>query len=139
MVKKIKYVTRELKDEELYYLCHLMNGQINLVRLICEKSVRNCLEELHSGIFPSSKTGDYSDVKVVSPYGEISWNNISRISDPEMRQLMLYMENSIHNMFSTVIPTLLELNSKSNKGTLLDKIKEVYKYGVSWDLKEGLG
>lgn len=38
-------------------------------------------------------------------------------------------------MFSIVIPKLLELNSKSNNSTLLDKIKEVYKDGVSWDLK----
>jgi len=31
--------------------------------------VRNSsLEDLHAGIFPSSKTGDYTDVTVVSPY-----------------------------------------------------------------------
>src|SRR6266404_9748741 len=36
--------------------------------------VRNTfLEDLHAGTVPSSKAGDYSDVKVVSPYGEIPW------------------------------------------------------------------
>jgi len=40
--------------------------------------VRNTyLEELHAGKFPASATGDYSDVKVVTPYGEIPWKNLS--------------------------------------------------------------
>jgi hypothetical protein len=35
-----------------------------------EVCVRNTLiEGLHAGIFPGSETGDYSDVKVVTPYG----------------------------------------------------------------------
>jgi len=51
--------------------------------------VRNTyLEELHAGKFPKSITGDYSDVKVVTPDGEIPWNNLSRISQDEMRRLM---------------------------------------------------
>ena len=50
--------------------------------------VRNsALEDLHAGIFPSSQTGDYTDVKVVSPYGEIAWNRVGRISDEEMKRL----------------------------------------------------
>ena len=52
--------------------------------------VRNSsLEDLHAGIFPSSKTGDYTDVTVVSPYGEIAWNRLGRISDEEMRRLSI--------------------------------------------------
>jgi len=43
-----------------------------LAKLIAFECFRNTeLENLHAGKFPSSKTGDYSDVKVVSPYGEI--------------------------------------------------------------------
>ncbi len=50
--------------------------------------VRNSyLEDLHAGMFPSSQTGDYTDVKVVSPYGEIAWNRLGRISDEEMKRL----------------------------------------------------
>jgi hypothetical protein len=51
--------------------------------------VRNTyLEELHAGKFPASATGDYSDVKVVTPYGEIPWKDLSRINQEEMRRLM---------------------------------------------------
>ena len=46
------------------------------------------LEDLHAGTFPSSQTGDYTDVKVVSPYGEIAWNRLGRISDEEMKPLI---------------------------------------------------
>jgi hypothetical protein len=62
-----------------------------LAKLLVETCVRNsrCLEDLHSGIFPSSVIGDYSDVKVVSPYGEIPWNRVGRISDDEMKALMI--------------------------------------------------
>jgi hypothetical protein len=57
--------------------------------------VRNSLEDLHAGIFPSSKSGDYSDVKVVSPYGEIPWNQVGRISDAEMKELMITVVNRV--------------------------------------------
>lgn len=33
--------------------------------------------------------GDYSDVTVVSPHGEIPWNALSRISNVEMKTLMI--------------------------------------------------
>ena len=69
----------------------------DLAKLIAVEGVRNNtdLEDLHSGITPSSATGDFSDVKVVTPYGEIDWNRVSRISDKEMRSLMLSVERAI--------------------------------------------
>lgn len=45
------------------------------------------LENLHAGITPSSQTGDYTDVVVRSPYGEIPWPRLSRVSDEEMKAL----------------------------------------------------
>ena len=34
--------------------------------------VRNtCIEDVHAGVEPSSKAGDFSDAKLVTPYGEI--------------------------------------------------------------------
>ena len=68
-----------------------------VAKLLAVMGVRNNtdLEELHAGITPSSKTGDYSDVKVITPYGEIEWNRLSRISDKEMRSLMLSIEQAI--------------------------------------------
>lgn len=60
-----------------------------LAKSIVALCVRNTfLEDLHSGTTPSSKTGDYSDVQVVTPFGEIPWRKLSRISDLEMKQLM---------------------------------------------------
>ena len=53
------------------------------------------LENLHSGITPSSKTGDYTDEKIIAPYGEIEGNQLSRISDKEMRSLMLSVESAL--------------------------------------------
>jgi hypothetical protein len=63
----------------------------DLAKLLAVEGVRNNtdLEMLHGGVAPSSKTGDFSDVKVISPFGEIDWNRISRINDEEMRMLML--------------------------------------------------
>ncbi len=64
--------------------------------LLC---VRNTfLEDLHAGTSPSSKTGDYSDVNVVTPYGEIPWSKVSRLSDDEMRQLMKEVVNKIYTV-----------------------------------------
>jgi hypothetical protein len=68
-----------------------------LAKVITAICVRNgYLEDLHAGITPSSKTGDYSDVKVVTPYGEIPWEKLSRISDEEMKSLMKSIVNQVY-------------------------------------------
>jgi len=60
-----------------------------LAKMLACHGVRNsALEVFHAGTFPSSQTGDYTDVKVVSPYGEMAWNRLGRISDEEMQPLM---------------------------------------------------
>ena len=59
--------------------------------LRCFRNTR--LEELHAGIYPDSQTGAYADVKVVSPFGEIPWGKLSRLSDDEMRTLMIDVVN----------------------------------------------
>jgi hypothetical protein len=43
-----------------------------LAKFIALHCFRNTdvLEELHSGVAPTSKSGDYSDVRVLTPYGE---------------------------------------------------------------------
>jgi hypothetical protein len=61
--------------------------------------VRNTsLESLHAGTLPSTNVPGYSDVKLVSPYGEIPWNHLSRISDDEMRLLMKEVVNKIYSV-----------------------------------------
>src|SRR5262245_35569251 len=66
-------------------------------KMLAFHCVRNSyLEELHAGIFPSSKTGDYTDVTVVSPYGDIAWNRLGRISDAEMQRLSEDIVNRLY-------------------------------------------
>jgi hypothetical protein len=55
------------------------------------------LENLHAGLAPSSKTADFSDVKVVSPFGEIPWSEVSRLNDEEMKELMIDVVNHCYN------------------------------------------
>jgi hypothetical protein len=51
---------------------------------------RGYLEELQAGTTPITLTGDYSDVKVIDATGkEIPWNQVSRISQEEMKTLMV--------------------------------------------------
>ena len=66
------------------------------IALLC---VRNtCIEDIHAGITPSSESGNYSDVKVVTPHGEIPWTELSRISDDEMRGFMKEVVNKIYTV-----------------------------------------
>lgn len=77
------------------------------------------LENLHAGITPSSKTGDFTDVKVVTPFGEIPWNKLSRISDAEMGPLKDSFRNEMTYMLS-----ILKSNGLSiiiEKGSIAEK------------------
>jgi hypothetical protein len=67
-----------------------------LAKALAALCVRNTfLEDLHSGTSPSSQRGDDSDVKVVTPYGEIPWRQVSRIRDGEMKRLMKEIVNNL--------------------------------------------
>ncbi|TPN87087.1 hypothetical protein [Aquimarina algicola] len=62
----------------------------NLAKQITLECFRNSyLEDLHKGVSPYTKTGDYSDVKIITPKGEISWNELSRINNEEMQRLIV--------------------------------------------------
>jgi hypothetical protein len=70
-------------------------------KILVEVCVRNTfLEDLHAGVVPGSTTGDYSDVKVISPYGEIPWTKLSRISDEEMKRLMVEIVDRVYTLLS---------------------------------------
>src|SRR5438094_10624966 len=76
---------------------HLQQTAEKLAHMLAFHCVRNSsLEALHAGVFPSSETGDYTDVKVVSPYGEIAWHRVSRMSDEEMKQLSEDIVNRLY-------------------------------------------
>lgn len=103
-----------------------------LARFLSQVCFRDSvLKELHCGMTPSSKTGDYTDVKVVSPYGEIEWNKLSRISDREMRVLMLDVENNVKQF-------LIDNFHSMMKSFYTDKcwakfLAVRFVNGVSWD------
>jgi ligand-binding SRPBCC domain-containing protein len=59
--------------------------------LQCVRNTR--LEELHAGTAPWSPAGDYSDVVVKTPAGEIPWPQVSRFNDEEMKALMVDVVN----------------------------------------------
>ena len=62
------------------------------------------LEKLHAGITPITRTGDFSDVKVIDADGrEIPWNQISRINQDEMKTLITGVVNRIHTFLARTI------------------------------------
>src|SRR5215469_1772000 len=68
-----------------------------LAKYLAQQCFRNTmLEDLHAGIVPDSQTGDYTDVVVRSPCGEIPWPRLSRLSDEEMKALMIDVVNKTY-------------------------------------------
>lgn len=68
-------------------------------KMLAMMCVRNTfLEEIHSGKIPETKTGDYSDVKVIDAEGtEIPWNEVSKITDAEMK---IFMKQVVNRLYS---------------------------------------
>ena len=61
-----------------------------LLKRLAKYTVQQCfrntvLENYHAGTVPDSQSGDFSDVVVTTPYGEIPWSDLSRLSDEEMK------------------------------------------------------
>jgi hypothetical protein len=86
---------------------HLKEIQTNeivrkrLAKVLALRCFRNTqLEDLHAGLFPSSAAGDYSDVKVVSPFGEIPWKSLSRFDDTEMKALLIDVVEHCHQFLA---------------------------------------
>ncbi|HVR57214.1 MAG TPA: hypothetical protein VMT72_10345 [Pseudolabrys sp.] len=78
----------------------------HLVKFVALHCFRNTkLENLHAGKSPSSRTGDYSDVKVVTPYGEIPWTEVSRFNDDEMKELMIDVVNQTDRYLGAILVT----------------------------------
>jgi hypothetical protein len=65
---------------------------------------RGYLEKLHAGKTPITRTGDYSDVKVIDAEGrEIPWNQVSRINQDEMKSLITGVVNRIHTFLARTV------------------------------------
>ena|SRR4029077_10562842 len=79
-----------------------------LAKYLAQQCFRNTvLENLHAGITPDSQTGDYTDVVVRSPYGEIPWPRLSRLSDEEMKALMIDIVNKTYGTLTVLFDNRL--------------------------------
>jgi hypothetical protein len=69
-----------------------------LAKVMAMMCVRNTkLEDIHAGLVPVTKTGDYSDVVVVDAEGrKIPWPEVSHIDDDQMRELMKEIVNRLY-------------------------------------------
>ena len=69
-----------------------------LAKVMAMMCVRNTkLENLHAGLVPVTKTGDYSDVVVLDAEGrKIPWVEVSHIDDDQMRELMKDIVNRLY-------------------------------------------
>ncbi|HFC05064.1 MAG TPA: hypothetical protein ENJ55_05100 [Rhizobiales bacterium] len=73
----------------------------NMARILTMLCVRNTeLENLHAGIVPTSKTGDFTDVTVIDAEGrEIPWPEVSHFDDDAMRALIQQIVNRIYTFY----------------------------------------
>ena len=69
-----------------------------LAKTLTAMCVRNAeIEKIHSGKIPVTKTGNYSDVKVIDAEGsEFAWPDVSHISDDEMKVIMKGVVNRLY-------------------------------------------
>ena len=63
------------------------------------------LEDPHSGEVPISESGDYSDVKLITPDREIPWSNLSRLDNREMKALMIEVVNRCDQVLAILFST----------------------------------
>lgn len=85
-----------IKDKEKWLQDVALMMAVNCVR-------NTVIENYHAGKSPSSKTGDYSDVKVVTPYGEIPWTEVSKISDKQMKVFNIEVANKLYTFLDFLI------------------------------------
>lgn len=86
--------------------------------------VRNTsLEDIHAGTVPFSNDGMEADVFVKTKSGNISWHEVSRISDDEMKKLMIEVTDRIF----TVLMRLDDIQ-------FLDRFEKMTKqYSSNWN------
>ena len=95
-----------------------------LIRTMVLVSVRNTmLEDIHAGLTPVTRTGDYSDVTVIDADGRrIPWPDVSHIDNDAMRALMRQVVDRVHTF--TV---------RSNEPGFLERIDLWMQAASRWD------
>lgn len=87
-----------------------MKKKIKFLIEVIVGTIRNTkLEDLHAGKYPTTLTGDYSDVKVVTPDGEIPWNDLSRFNNKEMGELKDSIREELYTQFKLMLDNGLEI------------------------------
>ena len=71
----------------------------HLAKTMAMMCVRNTeLENIHTGLTPVTRTGDYSDVLVIDADGrKIPWPEVSHFDDDAMRDLMRQVVNRLYS------------------------------------------
>ena len=95
-----------------------------LVRTMVLVCVRNSkIEDIHAGLTPVTKTGDYSDVTVIDADGRrIAWPDVSHIDDEQMRDLMRQVVDRLHTF-----------TARSGEPNFLDRIAPWIGVASRWD------
>jgi hypothetical protein len=107
-----------MRPEQLAELKSNETLRKRLAKLMALQCFRNTkLEDLHAGTYPSSQAGDYSDVKVISPFGEIPWQDLGRMSDDEMKVLMIDVVNHCYDFLS-------ELFGDADGDAIISRLKQ---------------
>ena len=70
----------------------------HLAKTMAMMCVRNTMiEDIHAGLTPVTRTGDYSDVMVIDADGrKIPWPEVSHFGDDTMRDLMKQVVNRLY-------------------------------------------
>ena len=89
--------------------------------LVCFRNSK--LEDIHAGLTPVTKTGDYSDVTVIDADGQrIPWLEVSHFDDDAMRDLMRQLVDRLHTF-----------TARSNEPGFLDRIGPWMDVASRWD------
>ena len=103
------------------------DGLKKLAQAYALLAVRNTfLEDLHAGKVPDTETGDYSDVKIVTPTQEIPWNELSRFNDGEMKKLMKGVVDKLYTCLSA-------MHDEENREGFERLIGTGLQFSASWD------
>ncbi|MCY4503589.1 MAG: hypothetical protein OXE57_18775 [Alphaproteobacteria bacterium] len=92
--------------------------------MLCVRNTR--LEDIHAGLTPVTRTGDYSDVTVIDADGRrIPWPDVSHFDDSVMRDLM-----------RQVVDRLYSFEVRAQEPGFLNRIELWMKAASRWDEPE---
>jgi len=74
---------------------HIAASLAKIMAMMCVRNTK--LEDIHAGVVPVTKAGDFSDVMVVDANGrKIPWTEVSHFDDDAMRDLMRQIVNRLY-------------------------------------------